>query len=308
MDKNYETLGWQGISCPVPKDWNVVAISGDENKGYLRLDDLYRMRMEVKWDRVKKNRIADLQKILKEFRKEVLKKYDKNFSFKSGYDILNIEKRENYLPFIWSGKRHGGGWVSFCKTCQKVLLVHIIDNNQKPKSIIQNILPHIKDHPDKNSKFWSIYGFKFSLPEEFELKAHVLNAGLLEFSFSSLPRHIRIVRWGVANILLKNKDIKEWFAEEVSEKDIILAEDISIEDHKVWVCNRKERALKDKRLFRWLPFGKRKLEYVFIKSFFWQCELSNRIILCEFSFFGQTDGNEEDGDLHKNILNDIKCH
>src|SRR3990172_4818248 len=53
MSDNWSLAGWQGISLRTPPDWNLVGVSGDETKGYFRVDAPESASVEVRWTALK---------------------------------------------------------------------------------------------------------------------------------------------------------------------------------------------------------------------------------------------------------------
>ena len=50
QNTGWKKLGWQGLELEVPEPWDLSAHSGSYRKGYLRLDDGERIRLEVRWE------------------------------------------------------------------------------------------------------------------------------------------------------------------------------------------------------------------------------------------------------------------
>ncbi|MGB9596817.1 MAG: hypothetical protein ACPL7B_11095, partial [Candidatus Poribacteria bacterium] len=69
---DFVRFGWQGITMEIPSNWELSALSGDYDNGYIRMDDENSPRMELKWSKLREKK-PDLQKILDEYFKGMRK-------------------------------------------------------------------------------------------------------------------------------------------------------------------------------------------------------------------------------------------
>ena len=45
---NWTKFGWAGIVTELPEEWEISGLSGDQKEGYLRLEDEFMPRLELK--------------------------------------------------------------------------------------------------------------------------------------------------------------------------------------------------------------------------------------------------------------------
>ena len=75
---NWTKFGWAGIVTELPEEWEISGLSGDQKEGYLRLEDEFMPRLELKWSVAKsKRRNPDLHAVLDDYFKIIRKTYKK---------------------------------------------------------------------------------------------------------------------------------------------------------------------------------------------------------------------------------------
>ena len=69
MKYTLHTFGWQHFQFQIPNDWDIVEEHGHERKGYLRLADLDKPRLEMKWQLIPPKR--DLLEMVADHAKKI---------------------------------------------------------------------------------------------------------------------------------------------------------------------------------------------------------------------------------------------
>jgi len=81
---------------------------------------------------------------------------------------------------------------------------------EKMKPIAKRIFGSLSDHSDDGNCRWNVYGLQFVVPEAFLLDENSLKTGCLELRFYDRRDEIEIVRVSLAEMLLKQDDIRSW--------------------------------------------------------------------------------------------------
>jgi len=95
-------VGWQGFTFMLPEDWNIGAIGGDRNEGYLRFEDGDMPRLEIKWADAGTT-FVDLNRVIDKYLRDMAK--DKKSRVEVSRDVQLVSKRKlrarkaaNFLP------------------------------------------------------------------------------------------------------------------------------------------------------------------------------------------------------------------
>ncbi|MBM3501391.1 MAG: hypothetical protein FJX74_22280 [Armatimonadetes bacterium] len=214
-------IGWQGYTVSVPEDWTIGAIGGDRMEGYLRIDGTDMPRMEIKWfdrkgpvgiEEVVGNYLRDLHRKRRRRDPEVTTKRDTR--------LLGRRKggRRQLESFHWTdGDRqaHGAAWQ--CAHCERVSIVQVLGRaDEGLEEEARELLLAVADHPEDGWVTWATYGLQCEIPEEFVLDGQKLMAGLIDLNFKLETEQIAVMRWGMADVALGDKDLKTWAQKELA--------------------------------------------------------------------------------------------
>ena len=211
--------GWQGLTAEIPEDWQIGAISGDSKQGYVRYDDGTMPRLELKWatdagfvdiEKVIAKYLADLQKDRKKDAPGIVVEKDTK--------LLSRRKRKkgSLRCFRWSieGEAEGYGAAWVCPQCGRTVIAQVTmppgGNADEDEEFASGVLLSINDHPVDGWAYWSAYGFGAWVPENFKLSGQKLMAGLIQFEFEADTEKLKLARWGMANVALRKKSLKEF--------------------------------------------------------------------------------------------------
>ena len=124
------TFGWQGVTVQAPEDWDVEALSGDSDQGYLRLVDTAMPRLEITWLRpelARKGTVeASLDKYLETVQKQV-EKEGRSITVERRVRLLSRRrKRKTALEcFAWQGDEQAYGAAWHCEDCGRTVLAQV---------------------------------------------------------------------------------------------------------------------------------------------------------------------------------------
>jgi len=239
-------IGWQGVRCMLPPDWNVTGFSMDRENGYLRVDAPApgTMTVQIRWSnaaRVQKgppnlytflaprfrklfkrpdaavpkpDLKANLEKILKETAKQAKKA-------KAGFEsTIKPEKTEGdddertAINFSWNGGGRGQGKIWYCAVCHRIIVAQVVGmpKDQTAMALIASqLFATLHDHSIDGYDRWALYDLQVDVPDDFHLEDQKLLSGYLHLGFRRGSERILVDRWGLANVTLKKFTLDAWF-------------------------------------------------------------------------------------------------
>lgn len=237
-------VGWQGMRCVLPPDWNLAGFSMDRDSGYLRVDSpgTGSITVQVRWLNVAKpqdktgytllaplfRRVlrrpepvvtapdlrSNLEKLLKETAKQAKKAKSE---FKSDIKPEKTEGEEGErtaMNFSWSGEGRGQGKIWYCAICHRMVIAQVVGLAKETHaigSIVSQLLGTLQCHSSDGYDLWALYDLQVSIPEDFRLESQKLLSGYLHLEFGRGAERITVDRWGLANMTLKRFTLDEWF-------------------------------------------------------------------------------------------------
>lgn len=281
----WQLRGWQGIVVTVPPEWDVAAISGDRQQGYMRLDDLENMpRLEIKWQEAQG--FVDVPGVVDKYLSELQRKRKRGEpEIEVDRDCAVVSKRQmrhkrDLTCFGWRGETQGYGAGWYCEDCKRVMVVQVLSRlDEDGLRLASEVIGQMIDHPHEGWITWSTYGLQLRAPERFELADQKLMAGLIEMRFADNGEEIAATRRGMANVALKGGSLLGWAQREVGQyhKGVKLDfEETQFRGHPaVEVTGRFSNPLRHVQSFFMHVAGKPYPEAV--RGWVWYCEAENRI-------------------------------
>lgn len=259
----------------VPEDWCLVAVSGDDKEGYFRIDSTKTLLLEVKWSKFTgKANLQDRLKVYLEGLKKKAKKSNLTFDYK-----IKVKDEDN-INFTWKSDRKAQGRIWKCDNCGRILIAQLSGTINEDISIeASKIFPTFIDHSDDNWKIWGIYGLVTEVPPDYMLEAHQLRTGYIQLVFKKKNDKIVIERWGLANTVLKNTTLKDWFMQrslyELRPYNFQI-ENIQFEQEQGLQLSGKRSSLKEhlKTVSEFISLQKPSYK---LDGYAWYCEESNKI-------------------------------
>ncbi|HID11283.1 MAG TPA: hypothetical protein EYP17_08295 [Candidatus Latescibacteria bacterium] len=212
----WNLFGWQGLSFPVPEDWNLSKITGDARSGSVRLDDGEIVRVEAEW-RDTEGRAPGVTALVDRYVEGLTKK-----AAKAGRR-LEVRRRVRLLPegslpdkeweiFSWraEGRVYNLAWR--CRTCGRIGLVRVFARGSEDIGrYAGQVFGGLEDHPVDGRQLWGVYGMVVRVSEGFRLEEHNLRTGHIRLVFREGNRELAVERVGLADIMLRGRTLKEWF-------------------------------------------------------------------------------------------------
>jgi hypothetical protein len=301
-------FGWQGLSALVPEDWNLAAIGGDFQAGYVRLDDAEMPRLEIKWSASE----VDTEKALDRYLAGLVKKARKRTTITTSKGLRIASRRrkpdKRVTGFEWESSGPAGhvfaqGCIWRCRTCGRTVISQVMASaSSAVEQLARPVLESLRDHDVRGRHTWAVYGLAFSIPKEFVLQRQNLMAGYLQLTFSSGKQALRVERWGMASMLLSDKTLAEWVRERDKKR-----RDVSRQAEACVVRAHEALALVGytRRPLQAVRRGARRVVGLQANQDFfgqvWHCPLSNRIYSVEGTGFQGAAQVEE-------VAGSVVCH
>lgn len=307
VDKsNWWLVGWDGITLTVPDDWNIGAIGGNRDEGYLRLDSPDMSRVEIKWAQAKG--FPDIAGIVDKYLRDLQKDKKKPAEVDRKLELYIRRKQRHKSSvecFGWQSDTQGFGAAWFCADCGKTVIVQVMGTLQEPvRKWADQIINDLTDHPEGEYVTWATYGFQVDTPTRFKLTGQQLMAGLISLTLTHDNEHLHLARWGMASVALKNKSLREWGQKELNKRVKKFTHELTEETFRGHECLGLDGKtnLPQEQLMSFVqhclgkPFPDR------IKGYLWHCQDENKIFYIE----GILD--RENLGLMDEIRNRLPCH
>jgi hypothetical protein len=235
-------IGWQGIRCVLPPDWNLVSFSLERDSGYLRVDapadsaltvqirwldaghtqepnSIYGYLMRFLQKRGRSNPRstagpdlkASLEKLLKETEKHARKEHVR---FECHLKPEHIEGERRAINFSWVGGGRGQGKIWHCTQCNRVVMAQVAGltkDHAAIASVAAKLFGTLQDHSIDGRDLWALYDLQIEVPNTFRLKEQQLYSGHLKLVFGRSGERLVVERWGLASTTLKRFTLDEWF-------------------------------------------------------------------------------------------------
>jgi hypothetical protein len=201
-----KTISWLEVSFKVPSDWELVADSGGITEAYMRIDSPSSVKLEIKWERVKK-KVSDffpyltLDNYIKSITKDSKQKVNPKI-LEKGNAKVNEHKAAFYRWQFGSSNFVTLSWV--CEPESKIfLLQYTLDEGEDKSSILPEIVKSVSCHNKESFYPFEIFDVSFAIPKEFHLSKRKLAIGKAELYFLSQDSKILVTWVGLANYQIK---------------------------------------------------------------------------------------------------------
>jgi hypothetical protein len=212
-------FGWQGLSGLLPADWNIAAISGEHKQGFLRFDDSERPRLEIKWSQQHVDIGKNLEKYLKSLsqsKRGLNLRRPEPIDIRQDVQILSRRGKpgKRLQSFSWQqGEAYRGAGVMWgCEVCGRTVIAQVRGYGREDAvELARQVLSDLEDHGTDDKILWALYGLEFTAPDDYELAGQNLMAGYIDLSFRKKLSRLRVARWGLAETVLENVALRDWW-------------------------------------------------------------------------------------------------
>ena len=216
IPQSWIPFAWHGIKVMVPPDWSPAALTGGQDEGYFRLDGPDQPRLEVKW--AQSGKFVNVEDVVQRYYKSLTKGREGKGVQTSETTKLSVKMpkdRSSVRYFSWRLEDEAVGAAWYCKTCGRVMLVQVLgQHGTGTETLAEQVLTGLEDHAEGEYLTWALYEFSCLVPKEFKLTGQRLLTGLLELDFERGRDKLKVVRWGLANLALKDTDLEHWLRKE----------------------------------------------------------------------------------------------
>lgn len=331
-------IGWQGMRCLLPPDWNVTGFSMSREEGYLRVDapGNSTLTVQIRWfnaarggqgsqtlsqmlapglrrllrrpepPQERPNLRTDLESLLKETAKQSRRERAAFESTVRPEKTEGADGERTAIGYSWSGAGRGQGKIWHCRACNRVVVAQVL-GLQKDQSAIAKVASELfstlQDHAEDGYDRWALYDLQLDVPESFRLDSQKLLSGYLRLVFARGAERIFVDRWGLANMARKRFTLQEWFANHAAFPRIrsAVSAGIEINAHQALHYVRPFGMMDRLSALREARGVLRRFP-VRYEGGAWECEESNRI------YAVQVLSGRDSADLWKDVVRRCVCH
>ena len=299
MKEAWTEFGFQDIRCEAPADWDPTHIEGTYEKGYVRLDDPRTPRLEIRWERP--NRRVLLARTIDNHIKLVSKearKQKRDLRVQRDLDIARLPFAETEF-FSYKNHVEAVGLATRCGECGRVLILRVFGGTSggSLRATAARIFQSLRDHPVEGRSCWSLYGFRFDVPEEFRLASFDLKTGRLQFDFMHKWSHITVAHAALASLVLKERTLEQWREQAMPKLFrgfVVKGREEEFRGHEsVLFTGRQSLRVRLTRLM---------LRPLFLHCRLWRCPTSDKI------YVFRVEGREKDKNALEKCVDLVYCH
>ncbi len=331
-------VGWQGVRCTLPADWNVTGFSMERDTGYLRVDSpgSGTVTVQIRWSTAAKamagpptlygylaphvRRLlkrpepsapkpdlkANLERILKETAKQAKKANEPFESAIRPEKTEGVNDERTAINFSWTGAGKGQGKIWYCAECGRIVVAQVVGLAKEQgqiASIASQLFTSLQDHGVDGYDLWALYDLQLNIPSDFRLDEQKLLSGYLRLSFGRGGERIVLDRWGLANVTLKRFSLSEWFANHAFQtpKSLVETEVTSTAEHAILHYAGPLSVVGKVRAFREARGTLRRFPTRY-EGGIWECAETNRLFALQVL---RQKGAQE---LWRDVLDRCVCH
>ncbi|MES2463198.1 MAG: hypothetical protein V4671_21665 [Armatimonadota bacterium] len=220
-------IGWQGLLVNVPDAWDLTGFSGDDQTGYVRIDDGEEMAVEVKWATEPKPRKKNEapRKPDVEVRRESYFRLLKKSAKKKKLDVSTKETdapksvlrpERTATGFTWVADRKALGAVWHCDICRRTVIAQVLgspSNKGVFGTTAEAVLGSLRCHGDDPEwRTWALYDLQTEVPSTYRLESQELMNVYLRLTFALKTARLSIEQWSLANVARKSSYLDVWVA------------------------------------------------------------------------------------------------
>jgi hypothetical protein len=293
------------MGMELPSSWEPARMTGDEQKGYLSLDDGSQLRLELKWETPRRS--PRVERVVQRYLNFLRRRARKNkVSVESDEDLKLGPAREGRSYFAWklgSGKKGGASsacsLASVCSECKRVTLVHVLGRgDSRPRGAAERVFASFADHGEGGEEHWSVFGLDFVVPRRFSLTTSSFRAGACRLTFMDRDEVLDVARVAVGGTILRKEKFPDWLKGFFGKK---------LSQH-LWDYQRTEfrghlglRFWGEEAPARGLGRFLKKPTY--LEGWAWYCQDTDKILALRL-----VRGEDDEGDLARRLAGKMTCH
>lgn len=209
----WDLLGWQGISLEIPADWCPGRLEGDHTNGYLRVEDEFSVRLELRWE-PSGRRLPVAARLVDRYLKETQKRLRRRVGtpkIDRGRCIPQFGTLDHEV-FTWRGGFLAHSLLAVCPETRRVVHVRIFfSENDDLKNLTRRVFGSLRTAPTDGLNDWSVFGFRFRLGAAWRLEKSALWAGRPQFLFTCGTDEMEVARVSLAEMVFRKSTLQHWF-------------------------------------------------------------------------------------------------
>jgi hypothetical protein len=318
-----QTIAWQRVSLRAPQSWSMVAASGDERAGSVRVeqtgadDNAALLGMELRWSQIKSSQTAEmLERRIKPLL-AMAEKTAKRLRIEAETNSVVVDdkrhpEREIVREFSWRADTAAIGRIWRCSECGRLLIAQVYSKaGSRYKDRAREMLAGLACH---NAEIgwtrWALYGLDVCVPADYTLTAQQLMTIYVELRFTrgrggKVGETLSVEQWSAANVQLKGAYLDDW----LEHKGRSLQQSIAVEKAESSIHGHPALEMAGRRtgLMYWLGDASRSLASMQLPArqysgIGWECPESNKVYLV------QTIDVKRDGSTAREVAERIACH
>jgi hypothetical protein len=322
-DSSTQTIAWQRIVLNAPASWSLVAASGDERAGSIRVEQTgpdegaVIVGIELRWSRIKQAQTADmLDKRIKPLL-DAAEKTAKRIGADAGAAVAPYEdsrrlERDCVREFSWRADSAAIGRIWRCSECGRLVIAQVHGRpGTRFRDRARAILGGIECHNiEVGWTRWALYGLDVSVPADFTLTAQQLMNIYIELRFTrgkggKIGETLTVEQWSAANVQLKGAYLDEWF----ETKGQAVHQSLTLDKVESEIHGHPALDMTGRRtgLMYWMGDASKSLAAMQLpashySAIGWECAASNKVYLV------QTLTVRKDEDTAREVAERIRCH
>jgi len=209
----WDLLGWQGISLEMPADWCPGRLEGDRANGYLRVEDEFSVRLELRWESPGRRLPAAAQLVdryIKETEKRVRRRIGKP-KIDRGRCAPQLGGLDHEV-FTWRGGFLAHSLLAVCPETRRVVHVRVFfSEDDELKNLTRRVFASLRTTPRDGLDDWSVFGLHFRLGAVWRLEKSALWAGRPQFLFTCGNDEMEVARVSLAEMAFRKSSLRQWF-------------------------------------------------------------------------------------------------
>ncbi len=306
--KTWVPFAWHGVSMTVPSEWNPGKITGDEKSGSVRLDDSQMVRLELEWKEARGDkRVTQIIDRYVDGLAQNAKKEKRSLQVNRNVQLSGLENLQLESPeyFVWESGNTIHTLAGYSSETDRLLFIRVMTRPEEdPLQSLEILFGAISDTSAESARSWAIYDLICQAPANYNLESYELKSGHIKLLFASANNTVRFDRLSLAEVLLQNSTLGDWFREFFSKE--IRHIEVNIDDQDTQAHEGIEITGKPKSRWRGLlqplPFWNVRPRRD-VSGRAWVCPESNKIYCVQASWKKA----EEAPDI-QNCCDSVTCH
>lgn len=200
-------FAWQGFALELPRAWNPVKLEGTFDSGQALVADLHRPQLGMRWRRVTAKKLDAAAWARRAIEAEV------------GSPVASRAKALALAEDRWGGSTicleadppGRDVWVAVSLASGRA--IEIVHHVQKRDRLFEDqILPTLRDAAPGEARPWAVFDLSCSVPGDYDLKTHRLNAGDVALTFAAQRQPLTIRQIALARLALARLPLEKWLA------------------------------------------------------------------------------------------------